>query len=252
MRNFKHSLPDNQKPYVESFSKEKDRNKREEILKLVPSNVGRAYQSIWSNIDLADNAKLKGRDPNRDIQENYREGTKKLQSKLDIKLTSEERSGINSKAAAIKGNKEKEDFIADQESALIRMKAAEQEAVKYIENQIGAMPSDDWVGWDQRLTTDDIKLKTLTIGREDVQRYGYWGKDLQRNERIQAFDLTDPIISDLELIKREMKSNKQQEHAITSKMRRSGFEVSSIQFIPSSQKSIVIKDSQEYLENYNG
>lgn len=252
MRNFKAALPEDQRPYVEAFSKEKNEAKREEILKLVPSDIGRAYQSIWSNIDLADSAKLRGKDPKEHIQENYRSSSKKLKSALGIEITSEEMSGITSKAAAIKGRKERQDFVDDEEAALIRIKAAEKEAVNYIENQIGALPSDNWVGWDQRLTTDDIKLKTLSVGREDIQRYGYWNKDKQRNDRIEAFDLDDPIIGDLEIIKREMKNNKRQEHAITSRMRRAGFEVSGIQFVPSSQKSIVIKDSQEYLENYNG
>lgn len=251
MRNFKAALPDNQKAYVESFSKEKNREKREEILKLLPTDIGRAYQSIWSNIDLADAAKLRGKDPQKYIQDNYRVNSRKLQSKLNIELTSEEKEGINSKAAALSG-KERQDFMDDKEGALIRLKAAEKEAVNYIENQVGALPSDSWIGWDQRLTSDDIKLKTLTVGKEDIQRYGYWDKDKERNDRLNAFDLNDPIAGDLELIKRELKSNKKQEHAITSKMRSIGFEVSNVQFIPSSQKSIVIKDSQEYLENYNG
>ena len=171
---------------------------------------------------------------------------------MNIKLTSQEKEGINSKAAGIKNSSERQDFIDEKEGDLVRIRAAEQEATSYIENQIGSMPSNDWIGWDQRLTIDDIKLKTLTLGREDIQRYGYWNKDRQRNERIGAFDLEDSVVADLDLIKRELKSNKQQENFISNKMRRIGFEVSSIQTIPSNQKSIVIKDTQEYLENYNG
>ena len=252
MRNFKAALPDNQKPYMEAFSREKDRNKREEILKLVPDDIGRAYQSIWSNIDTYDQAKIKGRDPNQAVKEKYIADSKNLQSKMDINITSEERAGINSKAAAIKGGAERQQFIEEKEGDLVRIKAAEQEATKYIQNQIGAMPSNSWIGWDQRLTVDDIKLKTLTMGREDVQRYGYWNKDSQRNERIQAFDLDDSVVADLQLIKREMKDNRKQEHQISTKLRRFGFEVSNITTIPSNQRSIEIKDSQEYLENYNG
>ena len=252
MRNFKAALPDNQKPYMEAFSREKDRDKRKEILNLVPDDIGRAYQSIWSNIDLYDQAKAKGRDPNKAIKDKFVSDSKNLQSKLNIKLTSQEKEGINSKAAGIKNSSERQDFIDEKEGDLVRIRAAEQEATSYIENQIGSMPSNDWIGWDQRLTIDDIKLKTLTLGREDIQRYGYWNKDRQRNERIGAFDLEDSVVADLDLIKRELKSNKQQENFISNKMRRIGFEVSSIQTIPSNQKSIVIKDTQEYLENYNG
>ena len=171
---------------------------------------------------------------------------------MDINITSEERAGINSKAAAIKGRAERQQFIDEKEGDLVRIKAAEQEATQYIQNQIGAMPSNSWIGWDQRLTVDDIKLKTLTMGREDVQRYGYWNKDKQRNERIEAFDQDNTVVADLQLIKREMKDNRKQEHQISTKLRRFGFEVSNITTIPSNQRSIEIKDSQEYLENYNG
>ena len=90
------------------------------------------------------------------------------------------------------------------------------------------------------------------MGREDVQRYGYWNKDKQRNERIEAFDQDNTVVADLQLIKREMKDNRKQEHQISTKLRRFGFEVSNITTIPSNQRSIEIKDSQEYLENYNG
>lgn len=252
MRNFKSALPDNQVPYVEAFSREKDSKRREEILRLLPTDVGRAYQSIWGNIDTYDKAKAKGRDPEEAVHSKYINESKQLASKMNISLTKMEREGINSKAAGMKSKAESKHYVEEQEAKLIRIHAAEEEAKQYVQNQVGALPSDDWIGWDQRLTKDDIKLKTLTVGGEDVQRYGYWNKDIQRNERIQAFDYDDSIIADLQLIKKEIKSNRKQQNDITAKLRKFGFETSRVQMIPSNQNSIEIKDSQEYLDNYNG
>ena len=96
----------------------------------------------------------------------------------------------------------------------------------------------------------DIKLKTLTIGKEDIHRFGYWQKDLERSERLIGLK-EGGIVNELENIKAEKRSNAAKEFAIRSRLRNIGFEVSTINSVPSNSNQLKITDKQEYLRAYN-
>ena len=250
MKRFKSALPEGQSAYVEAFSQEKDKKKRNQILSLVPKDIGRAYQSIWSNIDIYDQAILKGKDPNKALEEEYLKDSKKLKSAFSIDITRQDRETIHNQASTLANDEDKKRFEQYQEAKLIRLKAAQKEAIEYVENQTGSLPSDNWIGWDPRLTIDDIKLKTLTIGREDIHRFGYWQKDLERSERLIGLKEGE-IVNELENIKAEKRSNVAREFAIRSRLRNIGFEVSTINSVPSNSNQLKITDKQEYLRAYN-
>ena len=250
MKRFKSALPEGQSAYVEAFSQEKDKKKRNQILSLVPKDIGRAYQSIWSNIDIYDQAILKGKDPNKALEEEYLKDSKKLKSAFSIDITRQDRETIHNQASTLANDEDKKRFEQYQEAKLIRLKAAQKEATEYVENQTGSLPSDNWIGWDPRLTIDDIKLKTLTIGREDIHRFGYWQKDLERSERLIGLKEGE-VVNELENIKAEKRSNVAKEFAIRSRLRNIGFEVSTINSVPSNSNQLKITDKQEYLRAYN-
>ena len=250
MKRFKSALPEGQSAYVEAFSQEKDKKKRNQILSLVPKDIGRAYQSIWSNIDIYDQAILKGKDPNKALEEEYLKDSKKLKSAFSIDITRQDRETIHNQASTLANDEDKKRFEQYQEAKLVRLKAAQKEASEYVENQTGSLPSDNWIGWDPRLTIDDIKLKTLTIGREDIHRFGYWQKDLERSERLIGLKEGE-IVNELENIKAEKRSNVAREFAIRSRLRNIGFEVSTINSVPSNSNQLKITDKQEYLRAYN-
>ena len=250
MKRFKSALPEGQSAYVEAFSQEKDKKKRNQILSLVPKDIGRAYQSIWSNIDIYDQAILKGKDPNKALEEEYLKDSKKLKSAFSVDITRQDRETIHNQASTLANDEDKKRFEQYQEAKLIRLKAAQKEATEYVENQTGSLPSDNWIGWDPRLTIDDIKLKTLTIGREDIHRFGYWQKDLERSERLIGLKEGE-IVNELENIKAEKRSNVAREFAIRSRLRNIGFEVSTINSVPSNSNQLKITDKQEYLRAYN-
>ena len=250
MKRFKSALPEGQSAYVEAFSQEKDKKKRNQILSLVPKDIGRAYQSIWSNIDIYDQAILKGKDPNKALEEEYLKDSKKLKSAFSTDITRQDRETIHNQSSTLASDEDKKRFEQYQEAKLIRLKAAQKEATEYVENQTGSLPSDNWIGWDPRLTIDDIKLKTLTIGREDIHRFGYWQKDLERSERLIGLKEGE-IVNELENIKAEKRSNVAREFAIRSRLRNIGFEVSTINSVPSNSNQLKITDKQEYLRAYN-
>ena len=250
MKRFKSALPEGQSAYVEAFSQEKDKKKRNQILSLVPKDIGRAYQSIWSNIDIYDQAILRGNDPNKALEEEYLKDSKKLKSALSIDITRQDKETIHNQASTLASDEDKKRFEQYQEAKLVRLKAAQKEASEYVENQTGSLPSDNWIGWDPRLTIDDIKLKTLTIGKEDIHRFGYWQKDLERSERLIGLK-EGGIVNELENIKAEKRSNVAKEFAIRSRLRNIGFEVSTINSVPSNSNQLKITDKQEYLRAYN-
>ncbi len=250
MKRFKSALPEGQSAYVEAFSQEKDKKKRNQILSLVPKDIGRAYQSIWSNIDIYDQAILRGNDPNKALEEEYLKDSKKLKSALSMDITRQDKETIHNQASTLANDEDKKRFEQYQEAKLVRLKAAQKEASEYVENQTGSLPSDNWIGWDPRLTIDDIKLKTLTIGKEDIHRFGYWQKDLERSERLIGLK-EGGIVNELENIKAEKRSNVAKEFAIRSRLRNIGFEVSTINSVPSNSNQLKITDKQEYLRAYN-
>ena len=59
---------------------------------------------------------------------------------------------------------------------------ADKEALTYVNSKTG-VPNTGFVGWDPRLTMDDIKIRTLSIGGQDLKRLGYWKKDEERINR---------------------------------------------------------------------
>lgn len=214
MAAFKRALPDNQKAYVEAFSKEKNEEKRKQILALLPSDVGRVYEQIWENIDAYEAG------GERAVKDLYLKETETLKRELNIQLSEEEVRRINKRTYKAK-NREEE--VALQQAALIRSKAAKREAEAYVEGE--PRTGSSWVGWDPRLTSDDIKLRTLSVGGEDLQKFGFWKKDIQRNERIIALDGNE---LDLDTIKKRLREYQDAKHLLKRKLREQGFTVDSI------------------------
>lgn len=231
MEAFKRALPDNQKAYVESFASERDEKKRSEILEMLPSNIGRVYKSIWANIDEYDNAVSSGQDPNKRLRDLYLREAEALKKETGITLTRQEIEGINKASYEIRDKEERENFIAEEQAAKVRAKAAQQEAQAYVEEVTGT-PDSSWVGWDNRLTTDDIKLKTLSIGKEDITRFGYWSEEQQRNDRIVALDNDTQVVNRLKEIKKELRDNQDNKHLLKRRLRDEGYDVHDISTTP--------------------
>ena len=231
MEAFKRALPDNQKAYVESFASERDEKKRSEILEMLPSNIGRVYKSIWDNIDEYDNAVSSGQDPNKRLRDLYLRKTEDLKKERGITLTRQEIEGINKASYKIRDKEERENFIAEEQAAKVLAKAAQQEAQAYVEEVTGT-PDSSWVGWDKRLTIDDIKLKTLSIGKEDITRFGYWSEEQQRNDRIVALDDDTQVVNRLKEIKKELRDNQDNKHLLKRRLRDEGYDVHDISTTP--------------------
>ena len=88
----------------------------------------------------------------------------------------------------------------------LKLREADKEAEAYVAARTG-VPGEDWIGWDPRLKLDEVKLRTLQIGKADTYDYGFWDSDLKRNARIIALDDEDEVTRSYEDIKRTMRSD---------------------------------------------
>jgi hypothetical protein len=235
------ALPENQRLYLESFAKEKDVDKRKQIIAMLPTDIRQAYASIWANIDIADAAKAAGRDPLKAIEDNYYKDTETLKKTLGITLDKNTKDRIKKSTETITDRGEKASAVKEKEAEAIRLEAARREAQAYVDKQTGT-PSQNWKGWDPRLTTADIKLRTLSIGREDIHKYGYWKSDLERNERLVGLDSEREVIRDFDRIKQELKSQQQRKARITTELNKNGFNTSKIDIVPAAQNTVRIQD----------
>lgn len=252
MRKFKMAVSDEHRAYVEAFSREKDQDRRQKILEIVPEDIGRIYQSVWKNIDAYDYAIEKGIDPREYIDHLYLQDTAKLQQATKTRLKDVDKDRIEAEAFkdVDKGFFQKRKAEKMREAKAVRLRAAVKEAETYLENQTGSLPGDDWVGWDPRLKVDDLKLKTLTVGKEDIHKYGFWSTDLERLERLTVLDDHVKTMPRLEEVKREVRANAIEELRIRNKLREAGFETTRVTSSPSAKQTLTIKDTEEYLDNY--
>lgn len=251
MRRFKMALDTEQRAYVDSFSREKNAEKRERILKMLPNDIGRVYQSIWRNIDEYDRAVAMGLDPKKAIEAQYLKDTTAIAKAAKVEFSFKER--YDHISDYLRSTKEGAKGLSELDRAKqLRMKAAIKDAKTYVSNQTGGLPSDKWIGWDPRLTMDDIKLKTLMVGREDIHRFGYWHQDVERIERLIGLNDTGPIVDELDNIRSENRANTVREQRLKRTLRASGFEPTRIVSSSANKNQLRINDTQDYLDEVYG
>ena len=230
MNRFKRSLSKDQQLYVDSFARETDPEKRKEILKMLPDDVGLAYMDIWNNLSVAEKAKRAGRDIKQAVKEEYTANTKRIAEIYNIDQT-------NKKT-------DKQYNIKDEELET-RLLAADKEAEQYISTRTG-IPSKDWLGWDPRLSMQDVKLRTLTLGKADIFRYGFWNQDKERNERIVALDAEREVTDKYQTIKKQLKDTSLEEEKMKQKLFEKGIVTDKITLTEASQNDVrmTIKQSE--------
>ena len=92
------------------------------------------------------------------------------------------------------------------------------------------MPDDSFYGWDPRIEINDIKLKTLTLGKEDVRRYGFWEGDEERLRRLVALDNETQVVNSIEEIKSGIRQEKLQSAIIKSELYHRGISADEVRF----------------------
>ena len=208
---FSAGLSDNQRDYLQSFSKTTDSSDRRKILEMLPTDVAAGYQRIWNNLEVAEKAKKSGKDVDEAVKDAYIKSN--MKELLSSRITGSNDSA-QLDAAVMESKKQKamsgQDFSRRDEllakTRELKLREADKEAEAYVAARTG-VPGEDWIGWDPRLKLDEVKLRTLQIGKADTYDYGFWDSDLKRNARIIALDDEDEVTRSYEDIKRTMRSD---------------------------------------------
>ena len=222
MNRFKRSLSKDQQLYVDSFARETDPEKRKEILAMLPKDVSMAYMDIWNNLSVAEKAKRSGRDVKEAMKEEYTANTKRIADIYKIASTTD------------KTNKQ---YNIKNEELETRLKAADIEAERFVEAKTG-IPSKDWLGWDPRLSMQDVKLRTLTIGKADIFRFGFWTPDKERNERIVALDAEREVTDKYQTIKKRLRDTSLEEEKIKKQLFEKGIVTDKVVLSEASQNDV--------------
>ena len=230
MNRFKRSLSKDQQLYVDSFSRETDPEKRKEILSMLPKDVGMAYMDIWNNLGVAERAKSSGGNVDQALREEYKNNTKKIADIYKVKPS-------EPKAEKRYNLKEPDPELET------RLKAADIEATKFVESRTG-VPSKDWLGWDPRLSMQDIKLRTLTVGKADIFRYGFWNPDKDRNERIVALDNEREVTDKYQAIKKKLRDTNLEQEQIKKQMFEKGIVTDKVVLSEASQNDVRVSIKQ--------
>lgn len=230
MLKFKAGLSSDQKKYVENFSKESDPDKREQILSMLPKHIANTYMGIWKNQEIAKKAKEQGIDPTVAVKKQHIEDTKAY----------EKEQNPNAKVEKSSNNLD----IDFKKSIEKRLKIADKEAEEYVNNKTG-VPSKDWVGWDPRLTMQDIKIRTLSLGKADIHKYGLWQPDKDRNERIVALDDEKEVTSKYNEIKRDLRNQNIQKEAMKRKLQEQGIVADKVEITPASRNDVRVVVKQD-------
>ena len=208
---FSAGLSDNQRDYLQSFSKTTDSSDRRKILEMLPTDVAAGYQRIWNNLEVAEKAKKSGKDVDEAVKDAYIKSN--MKELLSSRITGSNDSA-QLDAAVMESKKQKamsgQNFSRRDEllakTRELKLRDADKEAEAYVAARTG-VPGEDWIGWDPRLKLDEVKLRTLQIGKADTYDYGFWDSDLKRNARIIALDDEDEVTRSYEDIKRTMRSD---------------------------------------------
>ena len=249
---FKASLSADQKDYFDSFSKETDTKKRERISAMLPEDVRRGYQQIWQNVDLAKS--FKGSNIQQVLADNLHEQTSALSKSFDVQLSKSDKALAREK---VQRNKDsyvdvgisERDRVKFTEDEILRMKMSDREALTFVNSKTG-IPSKSFAGWDPRLQTDDIKIRTLSIGNQDLKRFGFWKQDEVRMKQLESItDQASEVTNNADVIMKEMKSDRRLKEQVEKAMFSKGFRVTDIDLISSSSSSILVRESDAERSN---
>jgi len=245
---FKAALTDDQKVYFNDFSKETGTEARKRILEMLPDDVAQGYQQIWRNLDLATKAKNAGQSVQKALMNDFIESTEKLKSSFgDIPLSNEEKQQINKTITKNRDDYANQGYSLSERRAMLeaeayRTKVAQKEAYQYIEQATGT-PSGFFAGWDPRLTVDDIKIKTLAIGGEDLRKFGFWKTDEERMNNISELNREEQVVTKLDAIKEEVKASRTTKEAIKHALFNKGFVATNVRINDSEINSVIVRNN---------
>lgn len=214
------SLPDQEKAYFAAFSGATSQEDREAIIAAESTPIAELYSKIWRRRDA--------------IIENPEDAEAQSRAISSI-VGSEERDLISSNKSLYAKYK----MSGEQDLSSFSEYVADAKASQYIEQTTG-MPDKDFSGWDPRIDINDIKLQTLSIGKEDVRSFGFWKDDDARLQRLTVVQEEDQVTTQIDAIKAGIREEKYKAAAIKADLYKRGISVDRIDFHRSKTDNINI------------
>jgi hypothetical protein len=195
------ALPKRERDYFGSFVNTDDETQREKIRSLVPKQVGALYNELWSRKDILNAAY----NPETGQIENA-----KAQEQIELRAYEE------SETLAKTYSKEYNNYnnnIELQKQGSFKEYLADLDAASYIEATTGT-PDKNFIGWDPRIDLKDVKVRTLSIGGDDLYDYGLYKNDVQQVKRMIAVLNDKQIATKLNQLKDDSKRKKELEESV--------------------------------------
>ena len=212
------ALPDTEKPYFASFINANEED-RETIGNMLPDGISSIYKTVWNRKDVVDTANENGVDPSEALR---------VQTENENEVLKESNRGeYNKYAHSSHGDTSFKEHLADAE------------AEGYI-SEVTGVPDDDFVGWDPRIDLDEVKLRTLQVGGEDMHDYGFWSSDEERLKRLIAVTEEEQVTTRIEDIKDGIKRKGKAKDELRRSLTENGFVVNDIELIESRQSNITV------------
>ena len=92
---------------------------------------------------------------------------------------------------------------------------------------------------------DDLKLRTLTVGKADIYRHGFWEHDQKRNQRIVALDDEQEVSTKYREIKKRLRDDNLEQEMIKRSLFEKGIITDRVKLTPASQNDVRITIKQE-------
>lgn len=192
------SFSESDKPYFASFSNATEEEERQQIVEMLPGKEAEIISKIWARKDIISESQDSGQS---------------TEAAINVRINQEEKELVSENAAAYNQYKKSPDRSAMSFAEYL----SEQEATQIVAERTG-VPTDDFVGWDPRIDINDIKLKTLMIGKEDVRDYGFWQSDEERLKRMIAINNEPQVVNNVAAIKEDLLEQKLKEELIKQRL----------------------------------
>ncbi len=212
------ALPSQEKAYFAAFSGATSKEDREAIVNAESTSISELYSKIWERRDAITN------NPNNPEAQ---------ASAIQSIVKKDERSIAISNPGLYAQYKTSD----EQTHSSLSEYVADKEAESYIKNTTG-MPDKSFSGWDPRIDINDIKLKTLSVGKEDVRGYGFWEGDESRLARLTVVNEENQVVNEIDRIKMGIREEKSRAAAIKADLYKRGINVDSVQFHKSKTEDI--------------
>lgn len=204
--------------YFQQFINLTDHESRELLEAVLPHQLGMMYKGLWERRDAIQNALDSG---------NTMEEAMKTSSQEELNDLIENNQDAYKEYAQQKRSESFREFLAIKSSK------------SYIEDTTG-MPDEDFIGWDPRIDINQVKLRTLTLGDEQIHEYGFWESDVEKLKRMIGILKDETVTRQIDQIKQKQLERKQIESDIADKLADQGYTVRGVEVRDSNAGDVTV------------